>query len=91
MLTNIEKPDILVVSQLDGDIIRQERFVRCTGTVKGFPCNKILTRIIVVTTIRGRLGTQTSISKIYPGTEIKFSTETKCNRCKNMQYTLNVI
>ena len=78
-LTTEERDGRLTTRKIEDTRIT-ERYVRCTGEIKGFPCNKILTKIFVITD-----------SLDHPGLEIKFGTETKCNRCKHLEYTLNTI
>lgn len=74
-----------------------ENNLRCSGTTeRGFPCNKFLTKIIFVLSISKEIRKAMSannllLSQVIPGLEIKIGAETKCTRCKNMDYKIQAI
>ncbi|RTL20759.1 MAG: hypothetical protein EKK55_17390 [Rhodocyclaceae bacterium] len=58
---------------------RIEREIRCRM------CDKFLTRIVIVVLTPGEV----KVSDV--GVNLKFGTETKCNRCKTISYDLVAI
>lgn len=90
------KPNLEADRELDLIQVVEE-CSRCSGMREdGRPCDKLLMKIKMFSSFSDEVQKlmaekNISISKIMKGIEIKIGIETKCNRCKNMNYELIVI
>ena len=70
--------------------------MRCNAEHRGSRCNKLLLKVQIYISalpevIRQMQEKGLSFSEIIKSAEVKVGFETKCNRCKNVEYTLAVV
>ena len=70
--------------------------LRCAGEYRGSICNKLLLKVQIYISalpeiIKKMNEKGLSFSQIMKDAEVKVGFETKCNRCKNVEYTLAVL